>query len=174
MRPGCLQSQLGVMGKGKAPFLLHGPSAPLLQAGQVDIPAVSWSGCFQEAVLLSFSPPIYPFCSALPLIAPSPPALLGVVRVLPALVGGLMWTLGHEGPPPPNTCSQSEQRHRASGEGEALPGWPSSLLTMPSHPLATAMRPRWLPAPQGVPASRVSGITHSHVSLWPAFPVGAA
>lgn len=64
-------------------------------------------------------------------------------------------------PFPPHTCSQSEQRHRESwgwgwGEtrlGEALPGWPFSLLTMLSQPLATAMRPRWLPAPQGVLAS---------------------
>lgn len=84
-----------------------------------------------------------------------------------------MWTIGHESPP--HTCSQSEQRHKASVcVGGALPGWPSSLLTMPSHPLATAMRPRWLPALQGVPASQVSGNTHSRVGLWPAFLAGAA
>lgn len=85
MHPGCLQSQLEVMlGKGKGPpFLLHGPSAPgcgrstylrplCSRLWQVDIPAVSWSGCFQEAVLLSFSSLIYPFCSALPLPPPPP------------------------------------------------------------------------------------------------------
>lgn len=72
MHPGCLQSQLEVMlGKGKG-TPIPSPRPLCSRLWQVDIPAVSWSGCFQEAVLLSFSSLIYPFYSALPLYPPPP------------------------------------------------------------------------------------------------------
>lgn len=69
-----------------------------------------------------------------------------------------MWTLGHEGPPT-SALSLSRGTERV-GEGSS----PRLALLSPYHALPSpgqAMRPSWLPAPRGVPASLVSGITHS-------------
>lgn len=107
---------------------------------------------------MSFFPLIYPFC---------PLALLRVVRILPALVGGPRWTLGHEASfptVPPRLAFSLSRTGRQSSAG------PSFSFPPPG----TAIRKRWLPAMQWVPASPTSHSTHSHGGSWPAFLVSAA
>lgn len=116
--------------------------------------------------------------SALELLSPGlsflPPSSFGSSESTSCPVGGPTWTPGHKGPPgcSLHTCSQSEQRHRAGGGGSARLALLSSPHGPPQSP-ATAIRQRRLPALQWVPASVVSGSTHSHVDSWPDFLVGA-
>lgn len=90
--------------------------------------------------------------SNLPLLPPAP-ALLGVVRVFPALVGEPKRTLGHKGPSA--TAPLGLSLSRAGGLSQAGP----SFSPPPFPALLWAL------------ASLTSRSPHSHVGSWPIFLV---
>lgn len=90
--------------------------------------------------------------SSLPLLPPAP-ALLGVVRVLPALVGEPKRTLGHKGPSA--TAPLGLSLSRAGGLSQAGP----SFSPPPFPALLWALASLNQPEP------------HSHVGSWPIFLV---